>query len=86
MVLLTADTKNLEDVLNQKQLSWEHCCKVKVLGTWASIYLIEPTDLSTTIVKHTLFVTNNYPAIDLLFETLQKNWYHKAHQFQIQKP
>ena len=48
MVLLTADTKNLEDVLNQKQLSWEHCCRVKVLGTWASIYLIEPTDLSTT--------------------------------------
>ena len=47
MVLLTADTKSLEYALNQKQLRWEYRCKVKVLGTWASIYLIELT-LDTT--------------------------------------
>ena len=47
MVLLTADTKSLEYALNQKRLRWEYRCKVKVLGTWASIYLIELT-LDTT--------------------------------------
>ncbi len=40
MVLLTADTKRLENVLNQQKLRWKNCWRAKVLGNWASVYLV----------------------------------------------
>jgi tRNA (guanine6-N2)-methyltransferase len=41
MVLLTADSRALEDCLLGLGLSWRKECRVKVLGAWATVYAVE---------------------------------------------
>jgi tRNA G10 N-methylase Trm11 len=40
MILLTADSSALESCLRGSPLSWRGECRVKVLGTWATIYSV----------------------------------------------
>ena len=41
MILLTADSAALEGCLRGSSLSWRQECRVKVLGTWATIYFVQ---------------------------------------------
>jgi hypothetical protein len=41
MVLLTSDSRSLERCLSDLSLSWRKECRVKVLGVWAAIYVVD---------------------------------------------
>jgi hypothetical protein len=40
MILLTADSRALEDCLLGLRLGWRRECRVKVLGAWATVYAV----------------------------------------------